>query len=590
MDEGTGGHDVVMQTLPLGELALLEDLITREQLLATLNYQAERREAAKPDRKLGTLLVHQGYLTRDEVRALLRLQRERGPIDGFVLLERLGSGGMGTVYRAIQKSLEREVALKILTVKASRHERFRARFLQEAKILAQLRHPNLVRAFEVGECRGHLFFAMEFVRGRTARDLIARYGSIPEPEALDYMEQVASAIAHYDEHHILHRDVKPENILVTPTGEAKLADLGLSKRLDEDAHITRPGKTLGTPLYISPELARGDERLDIRSDLYSLGATFYHLVCGQPPFESAASADLLSMHVREIPREPCEVNSLVSEELSQLLMILLEKKPERRFDTPTALVEAIRRVRQGEPPEEPSRGRRGRGARFKEREGSSGERAGFRQRDRDSSSAERAVSRNRAARRAPGNERTPSAKRTVASTPPTNQGRAAVVIALVLAGSVGLGVLLATLGFGGAGVGAPSVDRGSGDSIAELQSLARRDAAAALAQAYSFETGHPGEPEAALARYEALAAVVSPGSSVAADVQTSLGRSRRRLEYLANQAIDDLRVEVRELVDQSQSAQALAKIRAFPVRFQSTSAWEQREELLREVEAGPRRP
>jgi hypothetical protein len=165
-----------------------------------------------------------------------------------------------------------------------------------------------------------------------------------------------------------------------------------------------------------------------------------------------------------------------------------------------------------------------------------------------------------------------------------------VFVAVVLAASVGLGVLIATaLASSQAASQAASTAAAQANPIAELQALARKDPAAALAQAYSFESGHPGEPEAALLRYEALAAVVPAGSSVEADVATSRGRARRALEYLAAQAFEDLRVEVRDLVDQSgKTAEALAKLDAFPARFQGTPAWAQHDELRREI-AGTRR-
>ncbi|MBI3723639.1 serine/threonine protein kinase [bacterium] len=342
---------MAVATVPFGELAVLEDLVTPEQLTLTLSRQAAKRGA-----KVGTLLVRQGHLTRDEAREVLRLQREQGPIEGYALLDKLGSGGMGSVYRAIQRSLEREVAIKILSPRASRDARFRARFLQETRLLARLEHPNLVRAYEAGECRGHLFLAMECVRGKTAKALLDEHGPLPESEALAYMEQIAGAISHYAERRIVHRDLKPENILVTlpddappgrfpAGGRAKLADLGLSKHLDSDLGITIAGKTLGTPLYISPELALAEGDVDIRSDLYSLGATFYHLATGSPPFPCESAGDLLTAHVIETPRDPRSVNPALSPGFSALLARLLDKSRRKRFQSPGELLAAIAKLR-----------------------------------------------------------------------------------------------------------------------------------------------------------------------------------------------------------------------------------------------------
>jgi serine/threonine protein kinase len=552
---------VVVQTLPFGELALLEDLITRDQLLPLLLQQQEARDTSKPTRKIGTLLVHEGLLSRDDARRVLRLQRERGPIEGYVLLERIGSGGMGTVYRAVQRSLEREVALKILARRASKHERYRARFLQEAKLLAQLRHTNLVKVYDIGESNGHLYFAMEYVRGKTARDLIRRYGSIPEPEALDYMEQVANAILHYDERKIIHRDLKPENILITERGVAKIADLGLSKQMSEsgDLHLTRPGKTLGTPLYISPELARGDDQIDIRSDLYSLGATFYHLVCGQPPFERDSSADLLTAHVRETPANPRDVNPIVSAGLDELLMTLLEKKPRDRVKSPEALIEAIQRVRRGDPPfERAKKNAREKSSSDQRRGSSSGTREG----------------RIAATRRA-GKDSTATAR-----APRAEPSRAGVyLVAFFLLAAVG-GLAVATMLGANGGSSAQAAPR---DPVQALAALAKRDPDAAFEQAVLWESTHGNEPEGAVARYEAIARAVAPGSRVASSAEGHATAARRALEDLAAQALEEVRAQGFALVDQGKLAQALAKVDAFPERFRGTPAWSQRDALRHEL-------
>jgi serine/threonine protein kinase len=553
---------VVVQTLPFGELALLEDLITRDQLLPLLQQQKDARESSRPTRKIGTLLVHEGLLSRDDARRVLRLQRERGPIEGYVLLERIGSGGMGTVYRAVQRSLEREVALKILARRASKHDRYRARFLQEAKLLAQLRHTNLVKVYDIGESNGHLYFAMEYVRGKTARDLIRRYGSIPEPEALDYMEQVANAIAHYEERKIIHRDLKPENILITERGIAKIADLGLSKQISEsgDLHLTRPGKTLGTPLYISPELARGDDQIDIRSDLYSLGATFYHLVCGQPPFERESSADLLTAHVREIPANPRDVNPIVSAGLDELLMTLLEKKPRDRVKSPAALIDAIQRVRRGDPPfERAKKNAREQRSSDQRRGSSSGSREG------------RIASPRRAGKDSTSTARAP------ARTEPSRAG--VYLVAFFLLAAVG-GLAGATMLGGNGGSASAQAPR---DPVQALAAVAKRDPDAAFEQAVLWESTHGLEPEGAVARYEAIARAVAPGSRVASSAEGHAAAARRALEDLASQALEEVRAQAFALVDQGKLAQALAKVDAFPERYRGTPAWSQRDALRREL-------
>jgi eukaryotic-like serine/threonine-protein kinase len=278
--------------LPFGELALLKELVTREQLEQILRAQAASRDREERALKIGTLLVREGILSKSEAKEILRLQREKGPIQGYELLEHLGTGGMGCVFRARDEAADggRDVALKILPPRATQNSRYRARFLREAQVTKELDHPILVKSFAQGECEDHLWFAMEFVPGVTLRERIKRHGAAGETEVRSVLRQLLSAMAYYWASRIVHRDIKPENVMLTAEGVAKLTDLGLCRQLDDDAHLTRVGKTLGTPLYISPELARGRSDIDIRSDLYSLAATIYHLACGVPPFESASQA------------------------------------------------------------------------------------------------------------------------------------------------------------------------------------------------------------------------------------------------------------------------------------------------------------
>ncbi|MBX3471657.1 MAG: serine/threonine protein kinase, partial [Planctomycetes bacterium] len=344
--------------LPFGELALLKELVTREQLESVLRSQGHKRGRDEPAPKIGTLLVREGILSKAEAKELLRLQRDKGPIPGYDLIEHLGSGGMGCVFRALEEATGREVAVKILPPRATQNSRFRARFLREAQVTQNLEHAHLVRSFAQGECEDHLWFAMELVPGLTLRERIKRFGAAPEPEVRATMRQLLSALAHYWAQRIVHRDIKPENIIVTPDGVAKLTDLGLCRQLDDDAHLTRVGKTLGTPLYISPELARGRSDIDIRSDLYSLAATIYHLACGVPPFEAAAQADLLRAHVEQTPPAPRQKNPRLSEGLEALLLNLLEKQPGDRLATPEAVLEALDRLDQGKAPHLPQPARK----------------------------------------------------------------------------------------------------------------------------------------------------------------------------------------------------------------------------------------
>jgi serine/threonine protein kinase len=204
----------------------------------------------------------------------------------FRLIRKLGEGGMGQVYLAEQISLRRRVAVKLLRSDLAGQEVSLKRFRAEAKIVAQLNHPNIVQVYAFGESEGVHYMAMEYVDGRNLRDYLRRHGPAPVALVLHIVQQVALALQRASELGLVHRDIKPENILLTRRGEVKVADFGLSRMIqgEEAQRLTQTGTTLGTPLYMSPEQVEG-RPLDCRSDIYSLGVTCYHLLAGRPPFE-----------------------------------------------------------------------------------------------------------------------------------------------------------------------------------------------------------------------------------------------------------------------------------------------------------------
>jgi eukaryotic-like serine/threonine-protein kinase len=314
--------------LPFGELAMLFGFITRDDLGLAL------RDQVLKDQKIGKLLIGQGAMTKDQARQVLRVQKKDGPIDGYKLKSRIGSGGMGTVYKALQKSLNRTVAIKILNKEAAGNSIQKRRFIQEAHLLAQLHHPNLIQCFDIGESHDLVYLVMEFVEGRNARELLNHDGNYEENYAFNVLSQCLQGMMHYHEKSIIHRDIKPENLLISEDSVAKITDLGLSKQLTNDLFLTRIGKTVGTPYYISPELAKGESDIDIRSDIYSLGATFYHLLCGVPPFEGDSSAEILTKHVREVPKRPSKWSDSLSKSCDHILLKMLEKSPKKRYQSP----------------------------------------------------------------------------------------------------------------------------------------------------------------------------------------------------------------------------------------------------------------
>jgi len=204
----------------------------------------------------------------------------------FSILKQLGQGGMGRVYLAEQVSLKRKVAIKVLREDLASNPTALERFEAESKIVAQLSHPNVVQVYMIGKHKGRSYMALEYVEGKSLGEYLARQGPLDAAVTVSLMRQVGGALQRASELGIVHRDLKPANILLTRKGQAKVADFGLSRCLgqEEGTDLTRTGMTVGTPLYMSPEQIRG-KTVDCRSDLYSMGVTFYHALAGRPPFD-----------------------------------------------------------------------------------------------------------------------------------------------------------------------------------------------------------------------------------------------------------------------------------------------------------------
>src|SRR5688572_13390287 len=242
--------------------------------------RAKMIELGLKPRSLGQILYEKGHIEEEQLEALRREDRKfdgREQVAGYRLLERLGGGAMGTVYKARQLSLDRDVAIKILSPELAEDPEFVQRFLREAKAVARLNHANIISGIDVGDADGVKYFVMEYVDGSTVASLLRRGGSLDEERALLVAQQMARALDHAYKNQLVHRDLKPENVLITRDGIAKVCDLGLAK-LEDAAAGADAGHRMGTPDYISPEQARGDANVDIRSDLYSLGATLYHML------------------------------------------------------------------------------------------------------------------------------------------------------------------------------------------------------------------------------------------------------------------------------------------------------------------------
>lgn len=262
-------------------------------------------------------------------------------IGGFRLLEEIGSGTVGTVFRAEQVSLSRAVALKILDPHYATQPRYVQRFFREARSAASLIHAHIVQVYDVGEDGGLYYIAIELVDGRSLASILAEEGALEPSRALEYTRQATLALARAHQAEIIHRDIKPGNLLINRHDELKVADFGLARHTGAGAgKITHHGSIIGTPYYMSPEQAQG-QLSDERSDIYSLGATLYHMLVGRPPFAGDNFLEVINRHVHESPVPPIQANPRVAEPLSDLVLRMLAKDPDERHPSADALLRAI---------------------------------------------------------------------------------------------------------------------------------------------------------------------------------------------------------------------------------------------------------
>ena len=272
-------------------------------------------------------------------------------VGGARILEKLGEGNMGAVYRAVQSSVNRLVAVKILRPDLARNSEFVDRFFREARIAARLDHPNIVRGLDAGIDAGVYYFVMEFVEGESVADTLDTEGAFPEEKGLHVAIQMACALEHARAVGLVHRDVTPANILLTREGIAKLADLGLARPTCVDSPaLTGTSIALGTPFYMSPEQAMAEKDIDIRTDIYGLGATIYHMIVGAPPFMGPTPAAVLAMHLRDRPVSAHRRNDQVSLETSSVISKMMQKEPAARYAGPLQLAEDLELVSRGLPP------------------------------------------------------------------------------------------------------------------------------------------------------------------------------------------------------------------------------------------------
>lgn len=324
--------------LTFARRAVRQGLVSGEQMLECIKFLRNSKNSSLKD-----ILLRTGYANKEAIekiersfatKELEKIEEGKTILGSYLLLKKLGEGAMGCVYKAQHTKSKRIVALKILDQELAEDHGFISRFLREAKNAAKLKkHPNIVEAYDIGEYKGKFYFAMEFVDGCSLAQIIYSKGKVTQKQALIICRQIASALEHADRFSIVHRDVKPENILYSPEGVVKLCDLGLAKDLSQDIYHSA-GITLGTACYASPEQSSGNKNVDIRTDIYSLGVCLYQMLTAKLPVNGRFTIDA---HLG------------ISEQTISLLHKMTAQNREDRYQSPGELLRDITNILQGKP-------------------------------------------------------------------------------------------------------------------------------------------------------------------------------------------------------------------------------------------------
>ncbi len=338
-----------------GKMAVEQGLCTGEELKRCIE-EMEAQRKTNPA-LLKDLMVGKGYITATQAHRLRNSIREaKGAtaahqIPGYQVLGKIGAGAMAVVYKAKQLSLNRIVAIKVLPRRFTENKEYVERFYKEGQAAGKLNHPNIVQAVDVGEAGGYHYFVMEYVEGKTLYEDLSAGKVFSEQEALDIIIQVAEALRHAHSVGLIHRDVKPKNIMINKDGVVKLADMGLARETtDIEAAKTEKGRAYGTPYYIAPEQIRGEMSIDERADIYGLGATFYHLVTGRVPYMADDPVEVMKKHLKEQLVPPDHINTTLSAGVSEVIEVMMAKNKANRYDNVDELLVDLKAVREGQVP------------------------------------------------------------------------------------------------------------------------------------------------------------------------------------------------------------------------------------------------
>jgi serine/threonine protein kinase len=343
------------------------DHLMRSRLLAPREIDAARRrweetatDHATSSSQFTHWLIRENLITEYQASLVTKGLVDDFFLNDYKILERVGRGRMAGVYKAVRPD-GRIVAIKVLPPSRARIPALFGRFQREARLSLQFDHPNVVRAFDVGETKGLHYLVMEFLEGETAEEMLLRRRQLTATEAGHIIRQALLGLQHLHENDVVHRDLKPANLMLVPAVRGdrdnllgvsvKILDIGLARPLFEDSNpgverselseLTQEGVLLGTPDYLSPEQARDPRSIDIRSDLYSLGCVLHHLMTGQPPFPDGNILNQMVRHATEMPRPVRDFNPSCPEAMQQILYYLLAKQAAQRYPTPARAAEAI---------------------------------------------------------------------------------------------------------------------------------------------------------------------------------------------------------------------------------------------------------
>lgn len=286
--------------------------------------------------------------TTNENRNLTPENLENEVLSGCKILHKIAIGGMGTIYKARQLSMNRDVAIKVLSDELSKDRAYVQRFILEARAAGELSHTNLIHVIDVGTFHNLYYYVMEYVDGEGLDAVLEKRNFLPPGEGVEIVLQVASALDHAHRKGIIHRDIKPDNIILMPNGMIKLADLGIAKRISAEAEgITQPGMVLGTPFYMAPEQGRDSRLVDARSDIYALGATLYHMLSGQVPFDGKTCLEVVLKAIEAKPTPLLRIKETLPPRVVAICEKMMQKEPDDRYQSTQEVIQDLERVKAG---------------------------------------------------------------------------------------------------------------------------------------------------------------------------------------------------------------------------------------------------